>query len=74
MQSMIPIRDQSYKYQFRDLIDANPCVDFDFWTALIYPLLDQIYSSGDRLSLVLGNGLRLGCFCKSNISQEIFLR
>jgi FkbM family methyltransferase len=66
--------DLNYVYKLRDFIDANPCIDFDSRVALLYPLLDQIYSSGDRLSLTLENGLRLDYLYKSNIAKEILLR
>ena len=66
--------DLDYISQLRTFLDSNPCIDFDSRTTVLYPLLDQIFCSGDRLSLTLENGLHLNYFYKSNIAKEILLR
>lgn len=66
--------DLEYITKLRGFLDSNPCIDFDARTAVLYPLLDQVFSEGDRLNLTLENGLRLEYFYKSNIAKEILLR
>ena len=66
--------DLEYIAKLRGFLDSNPCVDFDARSAVLYPLLDQIFSEGDRLNLTLENGLRLEYLYKSNIAKEILLR
>lgn len=66
--------DLDYISKLRGFLDSNPCVDFDARTTVLYPLLDQVFSDGDRLSLTLENGLRLEYLYKSNIAKEILLR
>ena len=55
-------------------INANPCMDFDARTNILYPLLDRIYNDGEVLQLELVNGLKLKYLYKSNIAKEILLR
>lgn len=64
----------AYVQQLRKYIDRNPCMDFDARTKILYPLLDQIFREGDRLNLVLQNGLTMDFLYKSNIAREILLR
>lgn len=66
--------DLSYVQDLRAYLDSNPCLDFDARTHILYPLLDKLYSDGDKLSIKLSNGLILEFLYKSNIAKEILLR
>ena len=66
--------DLSYIQSLRLYLDSHPCIDFDARTQILYPLLDQLYSDNDRLTIRLSNGLILEYLYKSNIAKEILLR
>jgi FkbM family methyltransferase len=54
--------------------DANPCMDFDARTQILYPLLDKVVMEGQSFDLELENGLYFEYAYTSSIAKEILLR
>lgn len=66
--------DLAYVQQLRKHLDSHPCLNFDARTKILYPLLDEIFSEGQRLNVRLENGLTVDYLYRSNIAKEILLR